>query len=239
MTRVVRGGNGRSIEIKHGHEHLAKRRHAHSWWSLNIVLAGATDTEIATQAIELGEGAFVWVPAYVSHLCSPRGAAPFEYLVLYGSPELELDPRLTSDSVIVGRLRSPLLARLRSLARSATEGDAAHLAAEVQRALRSAATETVADATRVDPAPAARAATTSRYQHYRATRATWGISPHEHRQALRIERAKRLLRQGLSVADTAAECEFHDQSHLVKTFRLLTGLTPSQYRDCRTFLQAK
>jgi AraC-like DNA-binding protein len=33
----------------------------------------------------------------------------------------------------------------------------------------------------------------------------------------------------MSLADTAAECLFFDQSHFTRTFRLYTGLNPSDF----------
>lgn len=56
-----------------------------------------------------------------------------------------------------------------------------------------------------------------------------GLTPHAYLINRRVNLAKQMLRQGSSVADTAACCGFFDQSHFVKTFRNYTGLTPTQF----------
>jgi AraC-like DNA-binding protein len=57
-----------------------------------------------------------------------------------------------------------------------------------------------------------------------------GITPHAYRLNLRIERAKELLRDGLSPAAVALETGFVDQSHFHRTFRQFVAATPRQYQ---------
>lgn len=57
-----------------------------------------------------------------------------------------------------------------------------------------------------------------------------GITPHAFRMNYRIESAKRLLQEGLSLAQVALNCGFFDQSHFHKQFKLITTVTPKQYQ---------
>ena len=58
-----------------------------------------------------------------------------------------------------------------------------------------------------------------------------GISPYQYFLQQRIERAKLLLKQSdRSIMNIALECGFNSHSHLIKTFRQLTGITPKAYR---------
>lgn len=57
-----------------------------------------------------------------------------------------------------------------------------------------------------------------------------GISPHAYLVCLRVAQAKRMLRSGCTIADTAAACGFADQSHCTRWFRKLAGTTPAAYR---------
>ena len=57
-----------------------------------------------------------------------------------------------------------------------------------------------------------------------------GISPHAYLVCLRVAQAKRMLRLGCTIADTAAACGFADQSHCTRWFRKLAGTTPAAYR---------
>ncbi|MGK7953304.1 MAG: helix-turn-helix domain-containing protein [Xenococcaceae cyanobacterium] len=61
---------------------------------------------------------------------------------------------------------------------------------------------------------------------------TTGTTPHQYVIRCRLDRAKDLLKQGkLSIAETAKQVGFVDQSHLHRYFKRLVGITP------KTFLQ--
>jgi AraC-like DNA-binding protein len=66
----------------------------------------------------------------------------------------------------------------------------------------------------------------SRFYFIRMFRKATGLSPHEYLVSLRVERARRMLRQGKSLAEIAASSGFADQSHMIRTFRRTLGLTP-------------
>lgn len=68
------------------------------------------------------------------------------------------------------------------------------------------------------------------YYLLRSFKKKTGLTPHEYRLNLRIDRAKELLRQGLLPAAVAAETGFVDQSHFHRTFRQFVAATPGQYR---------
>jgi AraC-like DNA-binding protein len=57
-----------------------------------------------------------------------------------------------------------------------------------------------------------------------------GLSPYAYLEQIRVTRAKELLRSGQTIADTAYELGFNDQSHFTKTFKRFTGTTPGIYR---------
>jgi AraC-like DNA-binding protein len=56
-----------------------------------------------------------------------------------------------------------------------------------------------------------------------------GMPPHAYQLQLRIAHAKRFLRLGRLVSDTACLVGFFDQSHFVHSFKRSEGVTPSQY----------
>jgi AraC-like DNA-binding protein len=75
----------------------------------------------------------------------------------------------------------------------------------------------------------------SPYRLIRVFRQELGLSPHAYFEQVRIHRARRLLKDGLPIADVAADLGFTDQSHLNRHFKKLTGVTPGAYRRAITY----
>jgi AraC-like DNA-binding protein len=60
-----------------------------------------------------------------------------------------------------------------------------------------------------------------------------GLSPKQYAQLVRVERARRALRQTgeHAVARVAADLGYYDQSHFIREFSAVIGMTPSAYRQ--------
>ncbi len=58
-----------------------------------------------------------------------------------------------------------------------------------------------------------------------------GITPYRYLETIRINKAKKLLSNGISLLDTAIRTGFFDQSHFTNYFTSFTGLAPGVYRE--------
>jgi AraC family transcriptional regulator len=56
-----------------------------------------------------------------------------------------------------------------------------------------------------------------------------GLAPHQYVIHCRINRAKQLLLQGVSMAEVASDSGFSHQSHLSRHFKRLVGVTPKEF----------
>lgn len=74
----------------------------------------------------------------------------------------------------------------------------------------------------------------SRFHFQRLFKAATGVSPSQYHINLRMEEARRLLRETkMSVIDVALEVGYTNPSHFAQLFRRETGLSPSDYRRQR------
>jgi AraC family transcriptional regulator len=74
----------------------------------------------------------------------------------------------------------------------------------------------------------------SKFHFQRLFKAATGVSPSRYQINLRMEEARRLLRETkMSVIDVALEVGYTDPSHFARLFRRETGLSPSDYRRQR------
>jgi AraC-like DNA-binding protein len=58
-----------------------------------------------------------------------------------------------------------------------------------------------------------------------------GLSPHAYLTQVRVQRARSHILRGWTLASTAVETGFTDQSHLTRHFKRIFGITPGQYRN--------
>lgn len=70
----------------------------------------------------------------------------------------------------------------------------------------------------------------SRFQLIRAVERATGFTPFALLRQIRLDRARRLILAGHSIADAAVSAGFSDQSHLTRTFRSAYALTPGMFR---------
>lgn len=69
----------------------------------------------------------------------------------------------------------------------------------------------------------------SAFHLIRCFRESVGLPPHAYLKAVRVSRAQGMLRGGSTISDAAYTCGFSDQSHLTRTFKSVTGLSPGTY----------
>lgn len=74
------------------------------------------------------------------------------------------------------------------------------------------------------------AAGLSPYHFIRTFREVVGVTPHAYLNGVRLERARKMLADGLPPAHVAQSCGFCDQSHLGRLFKAELGVTPGQYQ---------
>jgi AraC-like DNA-binding protein len=76
----------------------------------------------------------------------------------------------------------------------------------------------------------ARKAGLSPFHFHRRFRESFGITPKRAVVARQIDEAKRLIAEGMPLAEVATQCGFAHQSHLTARFHAIVGQSPMRWR---------
>jgi AraC-like DNA-binding protein len=225
--------------------------HTHDAWTLLIVDAGAISYGLSGHEHGSTGGDVTLLPPHVPHDGRTVTSAGFRKRVIYIEDEM-----LTGIGAAVDNptLRDPLLRnRVDTLHRTLRPGDefeaASRLAFIVERVQSHLERGTHEPATARDPRlagklrdliderietgltlEAASAILHARPAHLvRTFTREFGLPPHRYLTGRRIERARRLLLDGVRAADVAVSVGFHDQSHFNRHFKRMLATTPARY----------
>lgn len=71
----------------------------------------------------------------------------------------------------------------------------------------------------------------SKYNLIRTFKHEVGLTPHQFQIQNRIRRAQKLLEESTTIAEVALATGFCDQSHFIRNFEKIVGVTPTDYRQ--------
>ncbi|MFF5242261.1 AraC family transcriptional regulator [Streptomyces microflavus] len=248
------------VEVFHARftEH-AYPMHVHDAWTLLIVDDGAVRYDLDRHERGTPGGTVSLLPPQVPHNGSPATSDGFRKRVLY-LDMTQLDAGYIGPAVDTPDLADPLLrtrvARLHTAL--ADPGDAleaesrlAFVGERLRGHLRPAQALTgpppgprIAQDLRellderldrgITLAEAARLVHAHPTHLVRAFSAAYAIAPHQYVTSRRVDRARRLLLDGVPPGEAATAVGFHDQSHLTRHFKRIAGTTPGRYARSRT-----
>jgi AraC-like DNA-binding protein len=228
--------------------------HTHDAWTLLLVDSGAVRYDLDRHAHGASPAAVTLLPPGVPHDGRSRFPGGFRKRVLYLEPatlgELRIGPAVDRPALADPVLRDRV-SRLHGALAPQPEGlEAESRLAFVLERLRGHLDRAVvpAGAVRDDPlADRLRDLLDARLADgvlLTATAARWGVHPthlvraftrrhglppHRYLTGRRVDRARRLLLDGLPPAEVAAAVGFSDQAHLTRHFRRVLGTTPAAY----------
>ncbi len=238
--------------------HRSFSRHTHDQFGIGVILDGAQDSASGRGPVRAERGQLITVNPNEVHDGLPVRGGRRHWRMLYFEPEViahvadDLTARRGCE-LAYPVLDSPVSAGLfLALHRSLTNptGNAA-LAAE--SLLMDVVAPFVAATARVErPAPLAvaharalidaeparsvtlealaQASGLSRFHFLRSFRAATGLPPHAYQVQKRLHLARRLISDGLSLAEAAAGSGFADQAHLTRHFTRAFGIRPGALR---------
>jgi AraC-like DNA-binding protein len=209
------------IGLVHGRQ-VALPVHFHDEDQVVFVLAGQRRLIVGRTTLCVRPGQLACIPAHTPHW-SLAEASDVLCLNLYLMPGSYQVRQLEHGLVAWWKTPGFALEGLVSVVEAHHAAPVVHPGAGGLRELKLPYAQTVQQA--------AAAAGLSREGYSRRFKRQYGVPPETHALLLRANAARRVLRQGLPLAQVAAESGFSDQSHLGRVFRRLFGVTPGAYRS--------
>lgn len=239
-------------------------RHTHETFGIGAILRGAHRSASGRGLVEAGAGDAITVNPGEVHDGAPIGDGGRCWRIVYLAPAIVADAMRDMSEGKTGRyeFRSPVIGD-RALSRSAahlfslaTSADPDMRWEETLLTVLAAAIEAKRDIAdprsaphaisrarvAIDDDPAApitlsdlaRESRLSRFQVLRGFVRATGLTPHAYIVQRRIDRARKLIAQGRSLATAALASGFADQSHMTRVFVRKYGVSPRAYADAVT-----
>ena len=223
--------------------------HAHDTWTLMVVDDGVVRYDLHRHEHGAPRGTVLLLPPHIAHTGRAGSAGGFRKRVLYLEADV-VDTALAGRTVDEPALPDDLLrVRLDQLHRTLDEGDP--LQAESRLALigdriarrfgrpapsgpdrLAGALRDLLDSRLTDGLTLREAGALLHADPAHLVRSfgrEFGLPPHRYLVGRRVERARRLLLDGVPIAEAAVAVGFHDQSHLHRHFTRLLGVTPRRF----------
>ena len=226
-------------------------RHAHARLIVGVITDGWRTLELPDRAIHIRKGEPFFIPPRVPHICAGGGDHGQSYLAAAVPPAMATSPCPLPDQPPAGdgltRLFGQLLEAVRQnaslprrqgLLRQLLQGIAplqapgtgpAEQHEDPVRMAREYLEKHWTDKISLDTL-AAHAGASPFHLQRRFARAT-GMTPNEYLARIRVRHAAELLHKGENAVQTALACGFSDQSHFIRVFKRLVGVSPGRYRN--------
>lgn len=233
--------------------------HAHSTLSIGFMIEGTTSFQTPKGSFLLKAGALAIIPPHTQHACNPIKGEKRSYIMVYLDTDFcaHIQAKLFQEATSLLPLITPLVYHkelFESFEKIITallkSYDIVHINAlkiwletffwlYTNRAISTKTDKTLSDIAhflenRMDePLNLNELAKRFSYNPFvllRHFKQTYGCTPKHYTLDMRIEYAKKLLREGSSLALCAQYCGFNDQSHFHRFFKRHTALTPKEYQ---------
>lgn len=241
-------------------ENPCYRPHTHDSFSIGAIDAGTSVlTGPLDGKIRLEPGDVIVIPAGQVHACNPdhgrwlyqmihtdqawaasltpgrETSGLFDGISVLRHPELHAQVSAAGDAIFTNEAAETLEARFTALFAELEAASPAHVAAsetdpELLARLAPVMHRLRTDETNPPLTELAASVGMTKYQLIRAMRRATGLSPLAWRQNARVATARRMLREGRPIAETAHVLGFTDQSHFHRVFRAHVAASPGSYR---------
>lgn len=258
FVRYYRDTERKAYYLKHckGQSH-AFRKHAHEEYSVALVTGGESLFRFVDEEFHIHKGQLVVIGPGVVHQCCPECVAEWSFYMLHLTDawiQAAGFDRKAIPAFSIRDLQNEEFCRLELNFKQACENleeaeenivllaEAAFsqpVAQEIERSdfdSEEPALENICEEIRsrfnetITLDELAQMAGIDRYTLIRRFGRQFNTTPHSWQIMLRVNEARRLLENGMSITEAALEVGFYDQSHFTKIFKETYGVTPKQFK---------
>ncbi len=223
------------------------KNHLHKELSIGYIINGCSNVEFSQQKYRFSEGDGVVIPPKTSHLCCPEDINNWQVVMLY------IDPAYYNNSLSFNKAAklSPaslnLLLEFISLLESDADIDTLDSAlSELLIETANSESECNTAASRSELASVKdyidknykqniclselnQVFKINKFTLIRQFKKTYNTTPSAYQLQLKIAEAKKMLSDGADVFDICLDIGFYDQSHFIREFKKMNGVTPASY----------
>lgn len=233
--------------------------HAHTTLSIGFMLENETSFQTPDGTFILKKGALAVIPPLMPHACNPLDHQTRSYVMVYFEPALcaRLQGTYFDTTQTLRPLKTPLVYHKTLYEEFVTiistlihKDDALHVKAletwlerflwlytkDIPQTIPSKSLQKIAHflGERLDEnftlQDLGKRFSYNPYVLLRHFKKTYGATPKHYALTLKIEHAKKLLQEGMSLSLCAHYCGFVDQSHFQRFFKRHSALTPKEYQ---------
>lgn len=237
------------------------KEHSHNELSIGIIESGSTRLTLKQREVILSKGDTILIAPDVVHACNPIAEEARSYYMLYIDRqwcckilstlfERNVEQFVTEQNIVPDQKSSATLAALLPelfedesqntytaintqlftlVSRFCSPSDTDAVSDELAQKIKDCLLENIAESLSIqDMAADISLPTESLIRRFKKQ---FGITPKSFLNNHRIEKAKLLLKSGMSIVDVAHEVGFSDQSQFHKAFVSYTASTPRQYQS--------
>lgn len=263
FVKYFRDTEGKAYYLKHckGQSH-AFRKHAHEEYSVALVTGGESLFCFVEEEFHIRKGQLVVIGPGVVHQCWPECIDQWSFYMLHVTVAWILTAGFDMKGIpafAIRDLRKEEFERLELYFKRICENreEAEENLVMIAEAAFSQPVDQVLEWSSLDSEESmlenvceeirtrlaetitldelARKAGMDRYSLIRQFGRQFNTTPHAWQIMLRMNEARHLLENGMSITETALEVGFYDQSHFTKNFKETFGVTPKQFVQSSTF----
>lgn len=213
------------IEIKQCiRKEQSYKKHVHKELSIGLIEMGATVVEFGNESYRFEKNDLIIIPPLLSHRCSPDDINQWQFIMVYIDPKYyECKMEFTKVTKIQGEAVSGFLDFITSMSDGMNSMRMEELL-DIKEYIDYHYKEELSlyDLEKMFGI--------NKFTLIRKFKTFFNTTPSAYKLQLKVAEAKKYLDKGVDVFEICEEMGFFDQSHFIREFKKMNGISPMEYK---------